>query len=185
MNPVTSTQASTAALERSVREHPAVAEAAAVTIDEGGTASTLLYLTVHGDLTPRQLRCWLDNSRPRCTTPDEIHVVPEIPRDGDALDWSVLQRIRDDDARRRAPYVLPRTGTESYLVELWETLLELDRVGAEDDFFSLGGHSMLAVRIRRAIQRDRGVVVPAELLFINSVLADQARAIDDAGTPSG
>jgi hypothetical protein len=65
---------------------------------------------------------------------------------------------------------------------LWEDLLGVEGVGADDDLFSLGGHSMLAVRIRRAIQRDHGTPIAPELLFENSVLKDQALIVERAQT---
>lgn len=185
MRPDRERHPTTTLLERAVRGHPGVTDAVAELVDEQGSSLTFVYLSTHDDLTSRRIRSWLHVEHPGRPVPDEIHVVPEIPRHGDCPDWSALRRVRDDAARLRAPYVAADTDTERYLVELWEDMLELDRVGAGDDFFSLGGHSMLAVRIRRAIQRDRGVVVPAELLFINSVLADQARAVDEVGSPAG
>jgi amino acid adenylation domain-containing protein len=54
----------------------------------------------------------------------------------------------------------PRTPTEQRLADLWRTVLEVDRVGMSDDFFDLGGESLLAVRMLALVRSAFGVEVP-------------------------
>jgi amino acid adenylation domain-containing protein len=58
------------------------------------------------------------------------------------------------DARFREP----RTPTETRLASLWRKLLRLDRIGIDDHFFDLGGHSMLGIALILAVERELGVV---------------------------
>ena len=53
----------------------------------------------------------------------------------------------DLDARATSDYVAPSDELEQQLAALWMELLEVERVGVDDDFFALGGHSLLAVRL--------------------------------------
>ena len=50
-------------------------------------------------------------------------------------------------------FIPPRTPTERRLVEIWQNLLGIERIGVEDDFFKLGGDSLLAIRIPQSPQR--------------------------------
>jgi NAD(P)-dependent dehydrogenase (short-subunit alcohol dehydrogenase family)/acyl carrier protein len=52
------------------------------------------------------------------------------------------------------PYVAPRTKTERHLAEIWQELLGIARVGIDDDFFDLGGDSLLAIRVLNRLHED-------------------------------
>jgi acyl transferase domain-containing protein/thioesterase domain-containing protein/acyl carrier protein len=76
----------------------------------------------------------------------------------------------DDGARFERPdldsdYVAPRDQIESQLVEFFQELLGVARVGVNDDFFALGGHSLVAVRLFARIEKTFGLRQPMSVLF--------------------
>jgi len=77
----------------------------------------------------------------------------------------------------QAEYVAPRTPTEEALCAIWQDLLGIDRIGTADNFFQLGGHSLLVMRMIARLQ-EYGLVLQARQLFQAPVLADLAAAID-------
>lgn len=89
-----------------------------------------------------------------------------------------LGKLHLERSRRRAPYAPPEGDTERYLSALWSDRLGVDRVGRDDDFFRLGGHSMLAVQVRLDVDRDTGTLLAAESFFKNGKLHQLASAID-------
>ncbi|KUI97133.1 putative non-ribosomal peptide synthetase [Vibrio sp. MEBiC08052] len=60
---------------------------------------------------------------------------------------------------------------ETTLAEIWSQLLNVERVGRQDDFFELGGHSLLAVRLISEIQHRLRIEVTITELFEHSVLS--------------
>jgi amino acid adenylation domain-containing protein len=80
----------------------------------------------------------------------------------------------------------PRDEFETMLVEIWEDLLEVDPVGIEDDFFDLGGHSMLAVRMMSEVERRTGTVLPLATLFQKATIEHLAKLLrePDSATPA-
>ena len=60
----------------------------------------------------------------------------------------------------RGPYVAPRTPTEEHLSRIFSETLAVERLGVEDDFFALGGSSLLAVSLISRAQRELGLEVP-------------------------
>jgi len=91
-----------------------------------------------------------------------------------------LLALLSERDRSREEYVAPRTDSERYLTELWEMLLGIERISVTDDFLRLGGHSMLAFRVRRRIERDHAVKLPVQDMLENTVLADLAVLMDGA-----
>ena len=73
-----------------------------------------------------------------------------------------------------------RTPTEEVLVGLWESALPVERVGVHDDFFQLGGHSLLVMRLIHEINSTFGLELPIRLFFTATTVAAQARAIESA-----
>ncbi|MCG6118298.1 MAG: SDR family NAD(P)-dependent oxidoreductase [Aquimonas sp.] len=69
------------------------------------------------------------------------------------------------------PYVAPQGELQQRLVALWEAQLDLSGVGVEDDFFALGGHSLLLTRVLSRIKREQGVVLPVEAAFETPTIA--------------
>ncbi|WP_372893499.1 SDR family NAD(P)-dependent oxidoreductase [Rhodosalinus sp.] len=62
-------------------------------------------------------------------------------------------------------YVAPETPTEEALAQIWSALLGVAQVGAEDSFFDLGGHSLIAVRLFARVRKRFGVDLPISVLF--------------------
>jgi amino acid adenylation domain-containing protein len=84
------------------------------------------------------------------------------------------------DAYARQAYEAPQGETEKMLAEMWAELLQVKRVGRGDNFFSLGGHSLQAVRVVTHIRQRLGVAMTVADLFAHAVLADLASSLKRA-----
>ncbi|ESP92186.1 non-ribosomal peptide synthetase [Pseudoalteromonas luteoviolacea] len=75
-------------------------------------------------------------------------------------------------------YKAPSSELESTLCELWQQVLNVDTVGVDDNFYTLGGNSITAIRLsaasRKALKRD----IPLEMLFTHNTVAKLAKVID-------
>ena len=78
----------------------------------------------------------------------------------------------------RAAYVPPGTDTEKTLAELWSGLLGVDRIGALDDFFALGGTSLTVARMVSRVRATYRVELTAKAVFDGRTLGAVAAAID-------
>ncbi|AHG93601.1 amino acid adenylation domain protein (plasmid) [Gemmatirosa kalamazoonensis] len=74
-------------------------------------------------------------------------------------------------------YVEPRTATEAVVAALWGEVLGVERVGAEDDFFALGGYSLVATQIVSRVRSTLQVEAPVRLLFQHPTVAAFAAAL--------
>lgn len=77
-------------------------------------------------------------------------------------------------------YVAPRTDAERRLALLWSERLGVTPVGVHDDFFELGGDSMLAAEVQLGIDAEFGVEIPAHTLFLSPTIDQLAAALGRA-----
>uniref|UniRef100_A0A486XPV7 Non-ribosomal peptide synthetase modules, pyoverdine @ Siderophore biosynthesis non-ribosomal peptide synthetase modules n=1 Tax=Rheinheimera sp. BAL341 TaxID=1708203 RepID=A0A486XPV7_9GAMM len=78
-------------------------------------------------------------------------------------------------------FVVPATPTEKRLVVIWAELLNLEgtAISANADFFGLGGHSLLSVKLVAAICKEFGVVLSVKAIFSNSSVSQLSQRIDE------
>ncbi len=79
-------------------------------------------------------------------------------------------------------YVAPVTNMEIKLVKLWEELLGVTPVGVEDNFFEIGGHSLLAMRLIANIQKELNIEVAVKELFEFTTIKELAEFLDVRAT---
>lgn len=80
------------------------------------------------------------------------------------------------------PFVAATTPLQARMVALWERLLDLSGIGIEDDFFALGGHSLLLTRALSRLKREEGVALPIDAAFDAPRIRDWSALADAAGT---
>jgi len=81
----------------------------------------------------------------------------------------------------RAGYVTPQTHAEQRIAALWAEVLDVDQVGIEDNFFDLGGHSLLLVRVHSRLGDLFGRKIPIITLFQYPTVHTLARYLEGRG----
>ena len=76
-------------------------------------------------------------------------------------------------------YVAPRTLLERQLAEIWSEILGLEQVGIYDNFFDLGGHSLLITQLLAKVRKAFHVELSLKNLFNALTIADLAAQIDN------
>ena len=82
--------------------------------------------------------------------------------------------LPEPELRLSDDYVAPTNATETRLCQLWQSLLTVGQIGVHDNFFHLGGDSLLAVRLSQQISNDLSTNVPVALLFDHPTVAELA-----------
>jgi acyl-coenzyme A synthetase/AMP-(fatty) acid ligase len=117
------------------------------------------------DASAQRLRAELAARLPEVMVPAHFVLLDELPR----LPNGKVDRSRLPDplqaGEARAAYQAPRTPLETVLVELWAEVLDRDGIGIDDDFFLLGGHSILATQLFARITDALGVRIALRALF--------------------
>ncbi|MDY7092223.1 MAG: amino acid adenylation domain-containing protein [Acidobacteriota bacterium] len=173
-------------IEAVLGRHPTVAAAAVVLRSGVGGDQLVAYAVprIATDEIPAAeqgatLRRHLEEQLPEYMVPANIVLLDELPlTPSGKLDRRALPEPVEEVVQRE--YVAPRTAAEELLTALFAELLELDRVGVEDDFFELGGHSLLVTQLTSRLRAQHGVELPMRTLFEASTVALLAPLFEQA-----
>jgi len=171
-------------IEAALRRHPAVSEAVVLLReDRPGDPRLAAYLGLVPEAeapTPGHLRQELAARLPDSMIPAAFVFLPSLPLNANGkVDRKALAAIRAEGTAD-GPRVLPRTPVEELLAGLWSEVLEVEEVGAFDDFFDLGGHSLLATQLVMRMRDVFGVELPLRAIFQAPTLAAQAERVEKA-----
>jgi non-ribosomal peptide synthetase component E (peptide arylation enzyme) len=81
---------------------------------------------------------------------------------------------------RQQEYVGPRNLTEEMVCQLWQEIIRAERVGIHDNFFRIGGHSLLAAKVATRVRASFNVDIQLRTMFDSPTVAQLAEAIDRA-----
>jgi thioesterase domain-containing protein len=164
-------------VEAALAGHPSVSQAVVIARELGGLGAHLLAYVVGTGATSEELRRYLGERLPDYMVPSAVVFLDRLPLTShQKLDRAALP----DPGFAGGDYRAPRTDAEKALAELYGEVLGVERVGADDDFFLLGGHSMLVVRLCNRISAVLGVSVPVRTVFQHPVVADLAAQLPAA-----
>ena len=92
-----------------------------------------------------------------------MHAFPLSPNG--KIDRKALPDPKAERGTEAEPYVTPSNELESKIAGIWRELLQVERVGARDNFFDLGGHSLLVVQAQAKLRDALGIELPVVKLF--------------------
>ncbi|AUX48172.1 nonribosomal peptide synthase [Sorangium cellulosum] len=165
-------------IEARVREHPGVGQAVVIAArQDGAVGPTLVAYVVprEGALDEASLRVFLKDRLPEYMHPSDLVLLHALPL---TANGKVDRRaLPSPAARRRREYVAPRTPVEEALAAIWADVLGRPQVGVEDNFFDLGGHSLMAIPLMHRIQQALGGSLSLMAIFDAPTVAGLARLL--------
>jgi thioesterase domain-containing protein/acyl carrier protein len=174
-------------IEAALSALPGVREAVVVAKSDrsvGSPADLRLVAYVTGEVDTAALRQALRDKLPDFMLPSAIVALPALPlTPSGKVDRKALP---EPDSGPAPGFVAPRTAVEEVLAEIWAELLGIAHIGAHDNFFERGGHSLLAVLLMARIEKRLGTTLPLAALFSAPTLeALAALAETSGGHPAG
>ncbi|MDX2391909.1 amino acid adenylation domain-containing protein [Streptomyces sp. DK15] len=176
-------------IEATLAGHPAVAECA-VLLREGRLAAYVVPRP-GADAAAPLLAAHAAGALPGYMVPSSWTALPAMPLTGSGkLDRKALPEPSDTAAADDRPAAPPRDAAEARLLEVWTELLGdlpgARRLGVHDDFFAVGGHSLLALRLVSRVNAVYGLALGVSAVIENPTVAGQARLVrGDAAARTG
>jgi amino acid adenylation domain-containing protein len=158
-----------AEIEAVLRQHPDVLQTLVITREDSPREKHLVaYWVANPERVPSisELRNFLKQQLPEYMIPGvfvSLDALPLTPNGKvDRLALPAPNAVRPE---LQEAFVAPRDTLELQLAHIWEDLLDVRPIGVTDNFFNLGGHSILAVRLMAQIQQQFGQNLPLTTLF--------------------
>jgi amino acid adenylation domain-containing protein len=164
-----------------LNQHPAIAASAVVAGEDadGGKRLLAYVVPVAESVTAGALRGFLLERLPDYMVPGVFVQVPALPVTAHGkVDRCALPAPDGGNTLADEAYVAPRTLVEERLGAILATLLRIERVGINDNFFLLGGHSLLGTQLITNISRSFGVELSLLTLFDHPTVAAMAAEIE-------
>jgi amino acid adenylation domain-containing protein len=173
-------------IEDLLRSHAEVADVAVIDrTDAQGNTFLCAYLVLKEAVSPEVWSERLRRHLPEAGMPSAWVVLDELPR---TLSGKIDRRALPEPARLGrqlgAELVPPRTPLEERLCELFREVLNVPEVGIHDNFFTMGGHSLLVAQLLARTRRDLGVEISLQTFFQAPTVAEMAVAVAQAGALS-
>ncbi|WP_237478542.1 non-ribosomal peptide synthetase [Lichenibacterium dinghuense] len=154
-------------VESVLRRHPQVADAAVLGLGTGPDARLIAYVIARG--TPPlavELRAFAAGLLPDYMAPAAYVTVDAWPKTPNGkIDHAALPRPDSLARQARAAYAAPQGETEARVAAIWRECLGVSAVGGDDNFFDLGGHSLLLVKVHGRLRAELGSALSLVDLF--------------------
>jgi hypothetical protein len=175
-------------IEACLNEHREVAASVVVAIDGEGEEKRLAayYAVEGGGPSVDELRRHLRSKLPDYMVPAFFERLDALPLSPNGkVDRKALPKPKGGRSGATAAYVQPRNELESEICAIWMEVLRVDAVGVDDNFFDLGGHSLLLARVHAKVARLTEKPLSIVDLFEHPTVAALARWLTRDGGDGG
>ncbi|RJQ50450.1 MAG: acyl-CoA synthetase [Nitrospiraceae bacterium] len=161
-------------------EHPSVLQAVAFSVPHNRLGETVAVVTVidkEKAVTERELRQYVADRLAPYKVPQQVLFVDSIPKGptGKVQRIGLAEKLSD---LLHPKFASPETETEHVIAKIWRKLLGLEKIGKHDNFFILGGDSLLAMQVITLLTDEFGFETPVLTIFQYPVLTELAEEID-------
>ncbi|MCC6456163.1 MAG: amino acid adenylation domain-containing protein [Caldilineaceae bacterium] len=183
-------------IENVLNAHPAIQETLVLMREETpGDPRLVAYIVSHQANDPatapsvRELRAFLQDKLPEYMVPAHFVLLAAFPQTPNGkIDRKALPSPMEL-LGRGVEHVAPRGKVEETIASVWQEVLAVERVGLYDNFFDLGGHSLLIIQVHGKLQQQLGREIQLTDLFqfptVASLSAHLAHRQNGYGTPKG
>jgi hypothetical protein len=168
-----------AEIEEVLKQHPSVSECLVISDhDRAGVKRLVAY--VQSEIEIDELRSFTRDRLPEYMTPAVFIKIESLPLTANGkVDRNLLLKLAPPVFESRFEYVEPRTDTEHAICQIWQDVLQVEKVGCLDVFFDLGGHSLLMIQVQDRLRQTFGRDIPLVDLFKNPTVISLAKYLTD------
>ncbi len=172
-------------IEAALNEHPAVTSSVVIARQYDGDKRLVAYVVAPADGTaaPAELREFLLARLPEYMVPSAFVPMERLPLNANGkIDRRALPEPQLDRSGSEHAFVAPRDAVEQSVVRHWEAVLKVQPIGVRDNFFEIGGHSLLAVNLIARLEQEFGQRLPMATLFRRPTVEQLAQELRGQAT---
>lgn len=168
-------------IENALLAHPAVSGAVVVTLGDEATRRLGAYVTVREPAESKDVLNFVRDRVPKYMVPGLLRILESFPLTANGkIDYAGLPSFEAGSIQDESSW----SPAERRIARIWRALLEFDDIGIDDDFFAVGGHSLLAARMIARVQDAFGSVVSLAGFYVRPTIRALAAAIEGKAAAS-
>ncbi|MBT2287429.1 amino acid adenylation domain-containing protein [Paenibacillus polymyxa] len=163
-------------IEKVLNEHPHVRLAAAKLLEKTEPLlAAYVELDTAGEI--QDVKQWISSVLPEYMIPSAIQVLDHLPLlSNGKIDYHALP---DVDVSSGAEYAAPTTTVEQIVAQIWRSVLKREQISIDENFFALGGHSLIATQVISGIRQQAGVNLPLRKIFDAPTIRELSEVIEN------
>ncbi|NTS39489.1 amino acid adenylation domain-containing protein [Flavisolibacter sp. BT320] len=169
-------------VQAAILQHPSILQCLVMAKqNKVGDKLLVAYIVSESEFDRNGLLQFLQGKLPDYMIPSRIVPLSSLPLTSNGkIDRQSLPDVVSKRPDLPVLYKAPQTVSEKRMAALWETLLDLDKVGVNDNFFSLGGSSLLAIKTIAQLKALYNYDLPVTKLYQLGTIGKMANALDNA-----
>ncbi|MBD1924288.1 amino acid adenylation domain-containing protein [Microcoleus sp. FACHB-831] len=166
-------------IEALINQYPAVADSVVIVREDSpGNQRLVAYVVSKTDIT-QEVRSFLKQHLPEYMIPAAFVQMEALPLTPNGkINRLALPASDNYRPEQESVFVAPQTQIEQEIAEIWTAVLSLDKVGIKDNFFDLGGHSLMATQLISRVKKNFGVDVSLPEFFKSPTIKDLAEIVE-------
>ncbi|MGZ6530017.1 MAG: non-ribosomal peptide synthetase, partial [Tumebacillaceae bacterium] len=171
-------------IETVIAEHPAVLHQKVLVHEKNGNKYIVADVVLQEDMQLQEpqtaIRSYLKELLPNYMVPAMIMAIDTLPLTANGkVDHRALPEPDFETLARSSGYEEPRNEAEQQMANIWLEILQVSKVGVHDNFFDLGGHSLMATRVISRANQLFAVELSLTALFEHPTVAELVRAVEE------
>ena len=160
-------------IEAILRQHPTVKNVVVIA-DKNQQLIAYLVLNSNQPTNPEEFKNFLKKTLPNYMIPSAFIVLDSFPL---TVNGKIDRQNLRNPVFQRNPVSKPRNETEKAIAKIWAAVLKLEQVGIDDNFFEVGGNSLLAVRLIAQINQQLQQNLTVSSLFLNPTISSLSKQL--------
>jgi bacitracin synthase 3 len=165
-------------IEKNIKEYGDIDDVIVLAIDnKTGEKYLVGYLQSKKELLTSGVKDYLKKRLPEYMVPSVFIQIDSFPLTiNGKIDKEALPKPEEVDLGLN--YLAPTTSLEEKLVMIWQEIFQKERIGIEDDFFSIGGHSLIAVQLLSTVYKSFQIKISIDDIFLNTTIEKLSKVIE-------
>jgi acyl carrier protein len=152
-------------IESILMNHESIKQAAIALVSSSYDTELVAWIVCYSNISTLSLRRYLRHYLPDYMIPSHFIVIDAIPLTPNGkVDYGYLQSLPSQQTNTIS-YMAPQTPMERQIAEIWANILGIEKVSLNDNFFDLGGHSLLITKVVVQLEKCLGVRIPLREFF--------------------
>jgi amino acid adenylation domain-containing protein len=154
-----------------------ITQVIALVLQNNAVQNLVAYFTTNKTVAEEALKNYLKEKLPAYMVPNYFITLDKIPLTPNGkIDRKVLESLPLHQVSN-ANYVAPRNEVENTLATIWQEILGIEKIGIEDNFFDLGGHSLMIGQVINNIYKQLNGTISYKELFLTPTIAQISQQI--------